>query len=82
MLGLPVLVADRGAPPSRVGSRGLVFPAGDARALREILEGFLAEPSRLDDLRRGAHGLHVAMDAHRRELAALYARAVAPRGAG
>ncbi len=75
-LGLPVLVSDRGAPRLRVGARGVVFPAGDAGALRRILEGFLADPSRLVRLRSGAPVPAVRMEDHLAALREIYSRAL------
>jgi glycosyltransferase involved in cell wall biosynthesis len=53
LLGMPLVVSDRGAPPERVGSRALIVPPRVAE-LRAALEGLLADPSRLVDLRNGA----------------------------
>ncbi|MCI0589405.1 MAG: glycosyltransferase [Planctomycetes bacterium] len=78
-LGLPVLVSDRGAPRQRVGARGVVFPAGDAGALRRILGGFLADPSRLSRLRSGAPVPPVRMEDHLAALREIYSRAGRPR---
>ncbi|MGH7150204.1 MAG: glycosyltransferase [Planctomycetota bacterium] len=72
-LGLPVLVSDRGAPRLRVGARGMVFPAGDSRALRGILQGFLADPPSLERLRNGAPPPRVGMEEHLAALREIYA---------
>ncbi|MGH7150679.1 MAG: hypothetical protein ACREIU_08280, partial [Planctomycetota bacterium] len=74
-LGLPVLVSDRGAPRLRVGARGMVFPAGDARALRGILQGFLAEPPALERLRSGAPPPRVELEEHHAALREVYFQA-------
>ena len=44
--GVPVVVSDRGALPQVVGSAGLVVPAGDAAALRAVLEPLLRDAER------------------------------------
>ncbi len=51
--GLPVIASDLGAPGSMVrdGVDGLLFPPGDAAALREILRGLIERPERLTELR-------------------------------
>jgi glycosyltransferase involved in cell wall biosynthesis len=78
-LGLPVIVSDRGAPPARVGSRGLVFPAGDERALRGILQRLLDDPATLAKLRAGSPAAPVRTDDHVALLAEKYRQALAAR---
>lgn len=53
--GLPVVASDLGAPGSMVmhGVDGLLFPVGDAGALRETLAELLNHPQRLAELRSG-----------------------------
>lgn len=51
-LGLPVIVSDRGALPMRVGEAGLIFSAGDARALASRIQEVLDTPSLLRDMRQ------------------------------
>lgn len=69
--GLPVVTSDQGAPPDRLGGRGLTFKSGDAGALKRVLERLLLEPEALAALRRGAHGARDLRE-HYRELIALY----------
>lgn len=69
--GLPVLCSDLGAPPQRLGGRGLTFPAGDAAALRTLLERLLAAPERLQQMRRAPHGA-TDLQTHHRRLLQLY----------
>jgi len=51
--GLPVIASDLGAPGSMVrhGVDGLLFPPGDAAALREILRELIEQPERLAELK-------------------------------
>jgi glycosyltransferase involved in cell wall biosynthesis len=72
-LGLPVVVSDRGALPERIGSRGLVVPAGDVAALAGVLRGLLDGPQNLRDLRSGSPGTLLTRKEHARRLAELYA---------
>jgi len=51
-LGLPVWVADRGAPRERIGAAGRVLPAADPGAWAGALEEVLADPSLLERERR------------------------------
>jgi glycosyltransferase involved in cell wall biosynthesis len=69
--GIPLIVADHGAPPERIGTRGLAVPPGDSSALREALEGLLADPERLRAMRAGTHGAR-DLSEHFTELLALY----------
>jgi glycosyltransferase involved in cell wall biosynthesis len=83
LLGLPVLVSARGAAPERIGTRGLVFPAGDSQALSTLLGELLVVPARLAALRTGRHEPPVTLDEHVVALEAVYARALVRRsGAG
>lgn len=52
-LGLPVIVPDRGAPTTRVGSAGLTFKVGDEVDLASKICSVLEEPGVLERLRRG-----------------------------
>ena len=51
--GLPVIASDLGAPGSMVRHSvdGLLFPPGDAAALREILRELIEQPERLAELK-------------------------------
>ena len=71
LAGLPVLCSDLGAPPSRLGGRGATFPAGDAAALRQLLERLLAAPDDLLRLRRAPHGA-TDLESHHRQLLQRY----------
>lgn len=51
-LGLPVIVPDRGALPTRAGEAGLVFSAGDSEALASRIQEVLDAPSLLEDMRK------------------------------
>lgn len=53
--GLPVIASDLGAPGSMIRHDidGLLFPPGDAAALRAILQRLLDHPEEIDRLRRG-----------------------------
>ncbi|MEZ6197942.1 MAG: glycosyltransferase [Planctomycetota bacterium] len=70
-LGMPVLTADHGAPPERLGGRGASFPRGDAAALAERLDALAAEPSRLDAMRAAPHRAG-DFEAHADAIEALY----------
>lgn len=72
--GIPVLVSDLGAPPTRIGGRGLAFPAGDHSALTRLLEGLLDEPDRLASMRQARHDA-IDLETHHRQLARVYAGA-------
>jgi len=73
LLGMPVVVAAQGAPPERVGERGIVVPADDPEALRRVLERLLTSPEELERLRAGAGGGR-RIGEHFPELMGLYAR--------
>jgi len=72
--GIPILVSDLGAPPTRIGERGLSFPPGDQRALTSLLEELLGNPDRLLRMRRAEHGA-IDLETHHRKLARVYAAA-------
>lgn len=75
LLGMALVISDRGAPPERIGTRGLVVPfAKDPRgALREALEQLLDNPQRIEQLRQGDCRARSIRD-HVPELMALYQR--------
>lgn len=52
LMGVPILVPNRGALPERIGEAGLTFQAGDAQDLARRLQELLEEPERLDTMRR------------------------------
>lgn len=53
--GLPVIASELGAPGSMIrhGIDGLLFPPGDAAALRTMIQGLLDHPEQIDHLRQG-----------------------------
>lgn len=51
-LGLPAIMSDRGALAARAGEAGLIFSAGDARALASRIQEVLDTPSLLTDMRQ------------------------------
>ncbi len=71
-LGLPVIVSDRGAPPSRVGDRGLVVPAADPPALCAVLQRCLDDPAHLRARRRADPAPSPTVAEHVRALEAIY----------
>ncbi|NRA97630.1 MAG: glycosyltransferase [Planctomycetes bacterium] len=73
LLGMPVVVADQGAPPERVGGRGIVVPVDDPKALRAVLERLLVAPEELGGLREGPCGARRIRE-HLPELMDLYGR--------
>ncbi|MBL8766850.1 MAG: PIG-L family deacetylase [Planctomycetes bacterium] len=72
-LGIPVLVADRGAAPERAGNAGFVVPPGDVAALAARLERCLAEPSELAAARAATSARRIGISDHAVALEALYA---------
>jgi glycosyltransferase involved in cell wall biosynthesis len=71
-LGLPVLVADRGAARDRVGGRGLALPAGDERAWTAALATFARDPAQLDAMMTRAHEPLATPADHARRVLAVY----------
>jgi len=69
--GIPVVVSDHGAPPARIGQRGLACPR-DPRRLAQVFEGLLDEPERLARMRAGSHAARDLTE-HHAELSRLYA---------
>ncbi len=80
-LGLPCIVTDRGALAVRAGRGGLQTAAGDAASLAAAMRRFVDEPRLWHELRAGLPELPPDLDAHRRELDAVYAAAAARRAA-
>ena len=76
-LGLPVIVSDRGAPQERIGERGFVVPAGDARALAELLERMVRDPGILARARAAPIPPLYDLASHLRDVARVY-RAIQP----
>lgn len=72
--GLPVVVAERGAPPERIGDRGVLFRAGDAADLARALRDAVA---RLEQLRRGSPRFRSTWPEHVAALTAHYRTALA-----
>jgi glycosyltransferase involved in cell wall biosynthesis len=76
-LGLPLLVGDRGAPATRVGARGRVFPTGDVAALAGHLAGLMARPGQLAEMRAAAPLPQPSQAEHAAALAEVYTGALA-----
>lgn len=76
-LGLPVIVSDRGAPRERIGSRGLVVPAGDAAALAAAIRDLALNPGRLASLRAGRHERLLGPEEHARAVSDVYREVLA-----
>ena len=72
-LGLPVLTADRGAPPQRLGARGLTFDPEDVSSLTSLLDTLAADRPRLTALSRAPH-LARPFSTHLAHLLELYTR--------
>lgn len=76
-LGLPVIVPDRGALPTRAGEAGLVFSAGDAGALACRIQELLDTPSLLRDMRqRLPSSPSPSMAEHAQAMEAVYQEAI------
>jgi glycosyltransferase involved in cell wall biosynthesis len=71
--GMPVLVADHGAPPERLGGRGLAVPREPA-ALAAALQELRDDPERLAAMRAAAHGARDLVE-HHEALLEVYGRA-------
>jgi glycosyltransferase involved in cell wall biosynthesis len=76
LLGMPVLVSDRGAPKERLGGRGRVFEAGDPVALTALLEE-CRNGTLFEELERGRMPQLRSMPEHLAELDAVYRAALA-----
>ncbi|MCA9319467.1 MAG: glycosyltransferase, partial [Planctomycetes bacterium] len=70
-LGLPAIVAERGALAERIEGAGATFQAESAESLAKVLGELADDPSALARWRAAIPGL-VAMSDHARDLAALY----------
>ena len=72
-MGVPVVASGLGALAEKVHHDvdGLLFPPGDAAALRQALQRLVAEPALLPRLRQGIP-LPTDIDQHARELEAVY----------
>ncbi|MEE9395104.1 MAG: glycosyltransferase [Planctomycetota bacterium] len=77
-LGLPCLVSDRGALGERIGDAGRSFPAGDSKALAEILKKIAANPNIIDDWRTKIPALP-SMKQHAEVILQLYADVIRKR---
>lgn len=76
-LGLPVIVPDRGALPTRAGEAGLVFSAGDAGALARRIQELLDTPALLRDMRqRLPSSPSPSMAEHAQAMEAVYQEAI------
>ena len=49
-MGIPVVGSVSGAIPYQLGGKGLLFPEGDADALRDQLQGLVDDPTRREDV--------------------------------
>ncbi len=76
LLGLPVVVSDRGAPSERLGGRGVTFAGGDSAALASTLQRFLDDPSTLATLRGAERPAGQTMKEHWSHVRAVYERVV------
>lgn len=72
-LGIPVLVADRGAAPERAGSAGFVVPCGDVAALAARIQRALEIPAELAAARAATASRRFGISDHAVLLEALYA---------
>lgn len=72
-LGIPVVVADRGAAPERAGDAGFVVAVGDVDALARLLMRLLQRPAELAAARARTAARRFAISDHAVALEALYA---------
>ncbi len=80
-LGLPALVADRGALPERIGAAGLTFQAGDSEDLAVQIQGLLDAPETFEKMRRNIRSeTFFSMDAHIALLEKIYNDAIRADG--
>jgi glycosyltransferase involved in cell wall biosynthesis len=71
--GLPVVGSDSGAIPEVIGEAGLIFPEGDAPALRGCLERLLSDPALRDEMSRKGRARTLAHYTHERIAAQTFA---------
>jgi len=76
LLGLPVLVSDRGAPRERIGRRGSTFSVGSAESLAEQLGKWMQDPQGLAEMRAAAPGFGATLPQHEAQVRAIYERAL------
>ncbi len=78
--GVPVVASGHGALAEKVrhGVDGLLFPPGDAAALRQVLQETLDKPELLPSLRQNVPAA-MDMDEHVRQLQDIYHQFVPPR---
>lgn len=74
LLGLPVLVSDRGAPKERLGDRGSTFAADSASSLAARLAEFMETPGTLEAMRRASPELGGTMQEHASSIEQIYRR--------
>lgn len=76
LMGVPVLVPNRGALPERIGKAGLTFQAGDVEDLARQLRELMDAPERLDTMRRSIRlDTLLSWEAHITMLEKIYADA-------
>ncbi len=72
MLGLPVIVSDRGAPKERIGKKGICVKAGDSMALAEIFRRMMEDKGFLERLKNGEPTRVPSVEEHTGKLLELY----------
>jgi glycosyltransferase involved in cell wall biosynthesis len=79
--GLPIAASRIGAMPEKIadGVAGLLFPPGDAAALRDVLARLLADGGLRARLRAGIGPVRTVAE-HMGEVTAIYQQALTPRG--
>jgi glycosyltransferase involved in cell wall biosynthesis len=76
-MGIPVLAADAGSFPERIGKGGLLFERGSASDLASQIDRLIEEPGLLEELRRGIPSREGAHREHVERLEAIYREAIA-----
>ena len=74
-LGVPVVASDTGAIRERADSGTVLVPPGDASALAGVLDGLVADPSRLDALRERPAARVLGREEHLDRLETIYEEA-------